>query len=118
MKFYPNEKGGQKSFSHAEGGGTKSFHSLKGGREKFYPFLREGRKKFRTRDFPIYFFIFFFINPTISHTVQVLPIVYRHNFMIMIYIYIIKIKYVTIYSTHQFNTTIFNIISPFIFLQF
>ena len=35
MKFYPDEKGGGKCFSHAEGGGgAKSFHSSKkkGGR--------------------------------------------------------------------------------------
>ena len=58
MKFYAYEKGGRKSFIHAEGGGgTKSFGVvftrklevlaiLYGGREKFPLFKRGGAKSF------------------------------------------------------------------------
>ena len=76
MKFYPYEKGGGGSFSHAEGGGIKSFEVVLtrelevlaivlggakmfppfkrgGGRKHFYPVLKGGRKKFQTQHFPI-----------------------------------------------------------------
>ena len=51
MKFYPYEKGGGKSFSHAEGGGAQQFW------DSFYAVAcsfshieaKEGRKKFPLR---------------------------------------------------------------------
>ena len=55
MKFYPDEKGSGKSFSHTEGGRNKfAPFKKRGGGRKMLPCLGEGgQKKFQTRDFPI-----------------------------------------------------------------
>ena len=66
MKFYPYEKGGGKSFGHAEGGGgnTHTFWVvftqklevlaiLKGGRKMFLPCLEGDAKRFGPAIFPL-----------------------------------------------------------------
>ena len=78
MEFYPDDKGGGKSFSHVEGGGgrkrlrvvflrklevlavlkgggvSRNVHPLEGGgARKLLPCLQGGRKMFQTHGYPI-----------------------------------------------------------------